>query len=240
MPDIFGGEDNPNTAIRAEDLVGEGKKFKSVDDLAKGKAEADAYIERLKAEVAERDRRLSEAVNAEAEIAKLREEMATARQEPKQGNQPVQPSQPEKDIEALVEESITRAEQRRSQAQNVKEANKLMIDQFGDPVKAGAEVSKRATELGLSVDDLRGIAARSPSAFKRLVLGDTPVDPSTHVDLTRSTVSPQGIIEAPRQTANPGTKEFFNEILRKDPRAYMDPKTQAAILKATIDGTYVP
>lgn len=239
MPDIFGGEDNPHAAIRAEDLVGEGKKFKSVDDLAKGKAEADAYIERLKAEVAERDSRLAQTVNAEAELAKIREEIAAARQVPKQEVQPDRPRQPEKDIDAIVEESITRAETRRSQAQNIREANKLMVDQFGDPTKAGAEVAKRATELDMSVEDLRGLAARSPSAFKRLMLGDNPTDPSRTVDLTRSTVSPLGVIEPVRSGAQ-GTKEHFQEVLRKNPRAYMDPKTQAAILKATIEGTYVP
>jgi len=44
------------------ELVGEDKKFKTVDDLAKGKAEADAFIERLLREKREMEDKLKEKV----------------------------------------------------------------------------------------------------------------------------------------------------------------------------------
>jgi hypothetical protein len=52
MTDVFEsptkGEETPVTQV--SDLVGEDKKFKTVEDLAKGKLEADSYIEQLKEE----------------------------------------------------------------------------------------------------------------------------------------------------------------------------------------------
>lgn len=233
MPDIFGEDHSP--AVRAEDLVGEGKKFKTVDDLARGKAEADAFIERLKSEKAEAERKATEAVNAEASLAELREELAALKQASQTGERQVQPPKPE-NIQAIVAEEITRAEQRRTQAQNVAEANRLMVEQFGDLEKAGIEVAKRGRELGLTPVELKEIASRSPNAFKRMMGGDVakPVD----VDLTRSTTQPAITPKALSSTV--GTKEFYQEMLRKDPRRYTDPRTQAEILKHTLDGTYIP
>lgn len=241
MADVFGGEDNPNATVRAEDLVGEGKKFKSVDDLARGKAEADAYIERLKTEKAEADRKASEASNAAAELAALREEIAAMKQARPSGEQPVQPSQPEvKDLDALIEQSITRAEQRRTQKQNIDEANRVVTEHFsGDSKKAGEEVAKRAREMGLTIDDLKGLAARSPTAFKALIVGEAPAQPPVNANLLRSTVAPSA---APLNVSGPkpGTKEFYNEMLRKEPQRYMTREVQERILKDTLAGTYIP
>lgn len=237
MPDIFGGEETTSAVVRADDLVGEGKKFKTVDDLARGKAEADAYIERLKNEKAEADRKLAEATNAEAELARLREQLA---KQERPESAPTRPSQPDqKSIDAIVEESITRAETRRTQVQNVTEANRALVDHFsGDAAKAAGEVARRATELGLTVDEVKGIAARSPSAFKRLILGDLP-EKTVDVNLTKSTVSPSAV---PVSGSGPkvGTNEYYKTMLKADPRRYMSPATQAEILKHTLAGTYVP
>jgi hypothetical protein len=57
-------KNTPNQGSVAGDtlaeLVGEGKKFKTVEDLAKSKVQADQFIEQLKTESAEMRRRLTE------------------------------------------------------------------------------------------------------------------------------------------------------------------------------------
>lgn len=235
MPDIFDGT-APESNPVANDLIGEGKKFKDVDALARGKVEADAFIERLKAEKAEVERRLTESTNAEAELARLREEMAELRKAQTKVDPHVQPAASASDIEAVVEATITRAEQRRTEAGNIKEANRVMVEALGTPEKAAEVVVRRAEELNLSVPELKALAAKSPSAFKRIVLGDAEVVP-TGVDLQRSTVNPETL---PKTGNRAGTKEFYQELLRTNPKRYHDPATQRQILKDTIAGTYVP
>src|SRR4051812_39958036 len=107
MSDIFGGEPPATPAVRAEDLVGEGKKFKDIDALAAGKLESDRFIEQLKAEKADAEARASRAVEVEAELQKLREDLI-ARKAPEPVGKPTQPSQPATtDIEKIVLETIT-------------------------------------------------------------------------------------------------------------------------------------
>src|SRR4029450_8159059 len=54
MTDLFSDESDINVDPNKnylEELVGEGKKFKTPEDLARGKAESDSFIERLQKEL---------------------------------------------------------------------------------------------------------------------------------------------------------------------------------------------
>ena len=47
---VDNGAPTPPVADPLQELVGEGKKFKSIEDLAKSKVEADRFIDKLKSE----------------------------------------------------------------------------------------------------------------------------------------------------------------------------------------------
>jgi len=50
--DVFSTQTGDQTSKTSlEELVGEGKKFKTVEDLAKGKLEADSFIAQLEGEL---------------------------------------------------------------------------------------------------------------------------------------------------------------------------------------------
>src|SRR5690606_26975993 len=86
MSDVFNGnpvtEPTPAPVTTQEQaaidlLVGEDKKYKTVEDLAKSRLEADEFIERLKRENAEMRGTLSEKEAEYERILKARQESST-------------------------------------------------------------------------------------------------------------------------------------------------------------------
>lgn len=243
MTDIFkadGTTVTPDPTVTTPDAAVEAVKAKfkgDLDAIAKGKAEADSFIETLKREQAELRADLQKALNAEDQLAKLRqelEELRNATKAPTKDN--TSPEFTEDSIRSIVSETITKEERNRTALQNVSAANSAMVEHFGSLDKAVEAVRTKAAEMGLTVEDFKQIAEKSPSAFQKMVLGDTKgaseTGPLKVNGAPTTTVAPKG-------TPTPGTKEFFDEIRKADPRRYWDPKVQMAIHKAYEDGTYV-
>lgn len=155
-----------STTNLVDQLVGEGKKFQTIEDLARGKKEADDFINQLKDENAAIRSELSKLDNAEATFEELRKQIeelkAKKNPEPSPDTKGVLT---EDDVKALIRSSITESEKERTLEQNVAVANEGIIKAFGDATKAKEAVANRAVELGLSVSDLQSMAAKSPSAF---------------------------------------------------------------------------
>lgn len=149
-------------------LVGEGKKFKTVEDLARGKLEADSFIENLKSEQKElRDsyRELEERYNK----AKTVEEVLKGkRDESGEGNQPQQISTEE--ILKLVDERFTKRTQAQAEAANAERANAAVLKHFnGDGAKAREFIRSESQRLGVDDAFLKDMSAKSPEAFLRLI-----------------------------------------------------------------------
>lgn len=233
MTDVFNNDSAPSDVLST--LVGEYKKFKDVESLAKGKAEADAFIASLQAENQKLRGELDPQFNAKEELAKLRAELEANRANPS-GGTPKGPVTPEPltvdRIAAIVNETITKAEQNRTAQQNVSEANAAVIKQFGTQEAAGTAVQAKAAELGLSLDDLRRIAEKSPSAFQKIILGE-PVAKSDGPLNPAIAPKPAPNAQAPTQ----GTAEWFDHIFRTDRKRFFTPEIQVAYHKAVTAGT---
>lgn len=238
MPDIF----NPDTQIPVvgDDplaaLVGEGKKFKTVADLATGKQEADAFIVRLQSEAAALRAQLNPQFDAEKELATLRAELAASRANPS-GGVPAKADTPALTVDgiaAIVNETITRAEQNRTATQNINIANDAVVAKFGTLEKGTEAVQAKARELGLTVLDLKAMAEKSPTAFQKIVLGEVAQGGSN---------SPLNPANAPlntnlNQTFQEGTNAYFDNILKTDKKRYWSASVQTQLHKAVKDGTY--
>ena len=229
MSDVFNPE---SPAITAETLVGEGKKFKTVDDLAKSKAESDTYIARLEAQTAELRADLDKRLNAEAQLEALKEELKT-RAPATQTREVTPPALTEDAITALVAKTITDSEVRKTQSQNQIEANKQMVKHFGSFEKAKEAMDAKMDELGLDVQALKSVAAKSPTAFMQLIVGDKQAIQNPGGSYVKSTERP--IVTSPTRE---GTKEFYEELRTKNPRLYWSPSTQQRIFDAVKNGTY--
>lgn len=238
--DVFGKTNaEAPAASPVEALVGEGKKFKTVEDLAKGKLAADEHIANLERELAGLRDAAAPKFDAEKQLADLRAEIQALRADPSKGrSQEVTPPAVTEDrIAAIVQASLTRAEQNRTVTQNVMAANDAVVQHFGSLDAAAAAVNAAAAANGMSIEDLKNIAAKSPTAFQKIVLGDAakggPVAP-----LAPNASAPAVKDNVPMGNAKPGTKEYFDGILKADPRKYWSPAVQMELHKAAKAGTY--
>lgn len=238
MTDIFNAATTADTTTEVQNaqtnesfvtqLVGEGKKFKDLEALAKGKLEADRHIgeitktlDELRAELAKQDyaKSLLETMNKGSETR--------AEQPP-----PTTPSpsntenttQSASDIESLVEKVITEKEKNRTVTQNITVVGEEMERQFGD--KAGQILKSKSQELGMSLDRLKEIAAESPTAFFQLI------GVSAQKKATMNT-APQSSVRSETFNSNLQDRDFeYYQKLRKENRSlYYSPKIQNMMLQ---------
>lgn len=209
-----------------DQLVGEGKKFKEVKDLARGKIEADKYIEILK-------QRLDEAtkeINTRTSLDSFLKEIKGAKQ-PVQHDVIDPPVDPQKkvlddsEIEKRFEDYLARRESQRSSQTNLEKVQETLITQFGPEAKI--VINKKAQELGMSVSALEQIASQSPSAFYRLVGVAEERNPVGGVQMPRSQVNPS-------QQVSSGVKNkaYFDKLKQVDRAKYFNPQTTVEMIKA--------
>jgi hypothetical protein len=238
--DVFGETKTDTTATNpVEALVGEGKKFKTVEDLAKGKIASDEHIANLERELAGLREAAAPKFDAEKQLETLRAEIQALRADPSKGrSQEVTPPAVMEDrIAAIVQASLTRAEQNRTVTQNVMAANDAIVTAYGSLEAAAAAVNAKAAELNMSLEDLKGIAAKSPTAFQRIILGEAqkggneaPFRPNASAPVLKD--------GTPLGNAKPGTKEYFEGMMKTDRKKYWSTEVQMQLHKAVADGTY--
>lgn len=234
--DIFeeaGNDKKPaiDETLTADQLVGEDKKYKNVDDLAKAKVHADAFIDQLKGELQGIREDLSTRVKLEEVLDKLTSQNAEKNDDdeddPYRDDTPTsgQPAINKQEIEQLVENLITNKERDRTASQNKQLAKNKLKELLGDNYLSHLE--SRREELGLSKDKLNDLAAVSPNAFIELVAPgrkkeETPFSPPKNQMNTGSLSF---------ETKSPGSSGFYRELKKKDPKAYWSPKVQNQLHK---------
>lgn len=146
-------------------LVGEGKKFKTVEDLAKGKIEADEYIKQLHKEAEEYRAELSARISVEEALNKVKEQPVvevtsqTTHEERQDKELP--------DIDSIVSEKIKTITAQQKANENELKSDQMMREKYGDKAKETMET--RSKELGLSLEYIRKTAQESPQAFAQLM-----------------------------------------------------------------------
>lgn len=226
--------------IKVDTLVGEDKKYKSADELAKAYAHSDAYIAQMKAERVEEKARL-----------KVLEDMLNARQKnsnvegenlnsSKQDDPPARHEEPDNrrsseennsdlDIESRFAEFYEKQKEKDSFSNNVETAAKRLVEKFGSETEANKFVRSKAQELKVSVDWLMDMAGRSPDALYR-TLG---VDGITSKSSPNSTFDNAINGAAFRKESNSSSRNFkyYEDIRKSDPKAYYSASTQAQLMK---------
>ena len=173
--EVEGTESTVETSPLAQ-LVGEDKKFKSLDDLAHGKLESDKFIEQLQGElkqVREQMAELEDAASKKATVSELVDAVKNANKKvDEEGNQPVS----EEQLKEMVNSIMDGRYEKQTRLTNYQQANQSVLDKFnGDVEAARAYTAERAKQLGITTDKLRALGEESPSAFRQLM----DVQPST-------------------------------------------------------------
>lgn len=177
-----------------EELVGEGKKFSTAEDLAKGKKESDAFIETLKSENGELRTLVTTLGTKHDELASKVDFLSKLNGKPNGNPNGSEPKTPDtKQDKGLTADDVSNMLIQREAAQRaqVNEAavNEVLVKQFG--AEAKKFMTDKAGELGMSFDELQKIAQRSPSAFYNMV-GVNPSGSKGNLNITSNSHSSKG------------------------------------------------
>ena len=213
-----------------EQLVGEGKKYKTVEDLAKSRIKADEYIEQLENEnklTREQMAELESNKDKQATIADLIETVKKAnKQDPDSANHVT-----DEELSKKIKSIIDGEKEASTKESNRLRANKAVLDKMNGNVEAAKSyVAERAKALGMTVKELQALGERSPEAFQELM------------DVKSSTVS-QSVSSLPGQRNVSGnsvevidghrTKAYYTKLKKElGPSKYWnDPKIQGQYTK---------
>lgn len=209
------------------DLVGEGKKFKTPDDLAKAKLESDRFIEKLQNEQRELREELAKRLSAEEALRRAQEAASTPPREPPAQSDAKPATQQAPDISSEVERVLQKREQESAVKRNIDQVTTKLQDLYGTVDKAAEVVRNKSQELGMSVDALQRLAAENPKAFFKLIgVEDKPAG-----DVGTSSWGAKKNATAMKSAATvsaitPGTYKYYEEIRKTDPAAYFSPRVQ--------------
>lgn len=218
-------------------LVGPDKKFKTVHDLAKGKLEADAFIEQIKSENSALREENNKKIDAETQLEKLRADLVAARQKSSEPKGNTSPELTTDAIEDIVQRSVTKIEQTKTATQNIAAANDSAAKHFGGEDKAKEAIRAKASELGLTVEEIKAIASKSPSAFSEMLgIKSVPAKPNVQDKLNKPDVNLNN--QGSTGYTKVDSKEYFDSIRKENPKLYWSPKTQQEIFKSKKAGTY--
>lgn len=151
-------------------LVGEGKKYKDVQALAKAYAHLDIHTNELKEKL---DNRLA----TEERINEILDHLKRNKETPKM-NTSVDPGKgiEEVDIDALVEQSLQKRTDLQTRTANKYKTKELLIDAYGSETAAG-EVMRSLPKNGMrqqTVDALNALAETDPESAVKFVTALRP------------------------------------------------------------------
>jgi hypothetical protein len=232
-----------------EELVGEGKKFATVTDLARGKVEADSFIERLKNENAELRARQTEAIRMEEFLEQIKNQ--TPSNSNSNGDTPVTPdisasdtqnsdagSQNDdavlrkEDIDSIVAAKLQEAQTNASRQQNLDRVSQAMRDKFGD--NTSQAVQQLAAATNLTPKQLESLSMESPQVVISLLNAGEDTTPqrqqtSLFTDRTPHSTNPASVPSVVRTKASDGFRDqaYYDELQRTDPKRYQSQEVQS-------------
>ncbi len=165
------------TPPELEAIVGEGKKYATMELAVAGIAHAQAHIVTIEGENTEL-RTANEKSRASEEILAEWKESVNKQAAPAPAPQAQPPAvTPEALGEAVNQQMDLRAAATTAKA-NTSSVIDAMVKEHGDVAKAEAEYIKRANEYGLGVAGLNDLVAKSPKAAFRMLGLETQVSPA--------------------------------------------------------------
>ena len=201
-----------------------GDNWKDPEVLAKGKLEADGYIKNLEDQLSQMREDLKKPEYKTEVLEQLQskaaENTAASNGVPNNSNTETQNTSgtfSEEDLKSLVEKTLGQRELEAKVQGNLQLVDKELEGSFGTEAKA--QIEKKATELGMSVDRLRDIAAESPNAFFALI-GENkrPANP-----MVSGSVRTEGVAMQPSTERN---FEYYQSLRRENRNLYYSAKTQ--------------
>jgi hypothetical protein len=211
------------------ELVGEGKKFRDTEALAKGKYEADAFIalknkqfDSLSSDYLKLREEAQTRAKLEDLLAQLDEKQLSSSRLPTAKEEPRElPTQKPEDIQALVSREIAKNELARQQQANLNVVKAKLTERFGD--NYAPAVRERIEALGLTEQRFNEWAREAPQAVINALGTEQPRETFQSPPRTNRTFKP--VTEQKR------TWTYYQELKKNNPKLYSDPKIMNQMLQ---------
>lgn len=189
-----------------KDMVGEGKKYASVEAALASIAPAQGHISKIEQENAELRQKVAEAIAIEEVYKKLTESNTS-----NSGVTPPAAGLDEASVAALVAKQLADREANAVRVANESRVRDALVGKYGDKAKEVYEA--KAKELGVGVDFLNEVVRRSPKAAEELFgvkqkeTGAAPTTPSINTGALSNNRPPA---EKPRIMVGATTEQLVN------------------------------
>lgn len=217
------------------DLVGPDKKFKTVEDLARGKAEADTTIELFKKrqdELRTDYLKLREEANAQAKLQDLIDRLENPQNTPNVTPPVTDIKQPTIDpaqMSSLVSQEILKHETNKKRTDNYNQVQAKLQEMLGNNYQQ--ELAKRMNTLGLTADEINETAKKSPTAFFNMMeLNNKPQQTSFQSPM-RSSQRNDNFFSQPQKR----TWSYYQEMKKADPKMYYNSKIANQMLDDMVE-----
>jgi hypothetical protein len=211
------------------ELVGEGRRFRDNQALAKGKVFADHQVklleqklDELRSDYAELDTNYKARAKLEELIDQLSTQQQSSSSEHQKAND-VQVQQPEfdpKKVEDLIANQIKAHELSKKQEANVKFVSDKLKEQFGE--KSQTVLKQQIESMGLTEDFVRDLARNHPQVLLKTLGFGAPAQQDLFQAPPRSVQRSDPFVP---NTQKQRTWSYYQELKKKDPKTYYDPKT---------------
>lgn len=214
-----------------EELVGEGKKFKTVEDLARGKAEADHYITHKNKEFDElredflkvRAENVAKAKFEELLLTQQRGTDTNNRSENTHTDTVEQPVIDDKKIEEIAERKFADLQNKAREKANLDVVESRLRERFGE--NARSILKDKMNALNITDEDLKFLARKSPEAvFNTLGLNQQQ---ETYQ------APPRSSLRSDNFTSQTEIRDaiYYEKLRQSDPKKYFSEKTSVQRLK---------
>lgn len=225
--ELFGSDDNleqelPETGLY-ETLVGEGKKYKDPDALAKAKLHQDLHIRRVEEEAAELRRQLNSVARLEEIATRLSSKTPTteAPQVPREEN----PNNGTVVTSEDVEKILSRRELVNKQNSNLQMVKDTFERSFGSTWQT--VIKQKAKSLALSEEDVLDLAKTRPLGLLKMFEVDKQPEPNSGVPASR--INTAGLKDDKGAVMN---WKYFEKVRKENPSEYNSMQFQKKLLSA--------
>lgn len=217
--------------VSTEVLVGEGKKYATVDELAKAYYNADSFIDTLKEENRVLREQVAKVAELDATLARMQEAKSNSASNPSEVEQPSAVNVT--DVAKLVEETLVKRETENVLRNNLKTADAKFKEVFGDRAKEVFDAHANSPELKAT---LMTLAQQNPEAFVNYFVNITGVKQEQGAGVAGgskvNTVNLSSVHS--NRASDPSTRDYYANLRKTNPSLYYSQETQMAMQKAAL------
>lgn len=194
-------------------------KYSTMEEAFKGLANAQQYIPQLKTELTAKEQELQqlrEELAKRQSVEEVVSKLTTAQQQQPQAT--TSGAFDEQGIEALISSKLSAFEQQKVQQTNVEFVQGELVKLFGEKTKE--LVAAKASELGMSVEELGTMAATKPKAvLSWFVQGNAHTH--TQGQLTTSSINTSKFQQAPTEPVGRPSKSLLSGASSQEQIEYL-------------------